>query len=54
VSRVYTSLAVLDIFERHFVLREKLASLGIDTLQELTGAKLHEHGPVEELCVPEL
>lgn len=54
VTRVYTSLAVIDIVDAHFVLREKLASLSIDTLQSLTGAELHEDGPVGSLDVPEL
>lgn len=54
VTRVYTSLAVIDIEGGHFVLREKLASLTLDALQSLTGAPLHLDGPVQDLTVPEL
>ena len=54
VTRVYTSLAVVDIEGGRFVLREKLPSLSIDELQAVTGAKLHVPGPVADLVVPEL
>lgn len=52
VTRVYTSHAVIDIVDRHFVLREKLASLSFEDLQAITGAKLHIDGPVTDLVVP--
>jgi len=54
VTRVYTSLAVIDIDGGKFVLREKLASMTLDELQALTGAKLHTDGAVGELTVPSL
>jgi 3-oxoadipate CoA-transferase, beta subunit len=54
VTRVYTSLAVIDIEAGHFVLREKLAGLSFEALQAQTGARLHLAGPVAELTVPEL
>jgi 3-oxoadipate CoA-transferase, beta subunit len=52
VTRVYTSLAVVDIVGGKFVLREKLAGLTLEALQAQTGAKLHTDGTVEELAVP--
>lgn len=54
VTRVYTSLAVIDIAEGRFVLREKLATLSFDTLQSLTGARLHADGAVADLICPEI
>ncbi len=54
VTRVYTSLAVIDIDGGHFVLREKLPALSFDDLQAVTGATLHTVGPVVDLIVPEL
>ncbi|MEQ8443869.1 MAG: 3-oxoacid CoA-transferase subunit B [Alphaproteobacteria bacterium] len=52
VSRIYTSLAVVDVVDGHFVLREKLAALSLDELQAQTGAPLHTDGDVAELTVP--
>jgi 3-oxoadipate CoA-transferase beta subunit len=54
VTRVYTSLAVIDIEDGHFVLREKLPGVSFDDLQSLTGAKLHRDGDVTDLIVPEV
>ncbi len=54
VTRIYTSLAVLDIEGGRFILREKLPSLSLDALQALTGARLHTPGPVADLIAPEL
>lgn len=54
VTRVYTSLAVVDIGKEGFVLREKLASVSMDDLQSVTGATLHVDGEVGELTVPDL
>ncbi|MFE3836409.1 3-oxoacid CoA-transferase subunit B [Pseudogemmobacter sonorensis] len=54
VTRVYTSLAVIDIENARFVLREKLPALSLDELQSLTGAELLVPGPVADLVVPEL
>ena len=53
-TRIYTSLAVIDIEDGHFVLREKLPALSFDALQALTGATLHLDGPVADLITPEL
>lgn len=54
VTRIYTSLAVIDIENGHFVLREKVAGLSFDELQSVTGAKLHTDGQVADLIVPEI
>ncbi|TPW31558.1 CoA transferase subunit B [Martelella alba] len=54
VTRIYTSLAVIDIVDSHFVLREKLAALSLDALQAVTGAPLHIDGVVEDLAVAEV
>ena len=54
VTRIYSSLAVIDIVDGHFVLREKLATLSFDDLQALTGATLHRDGTVADLDVPAL
>lgn len=54
ITRVYTSLAVVDIEGGHFVLREKLSGISLDELQSLTGATLHLSDPVADLIVPEL
>jgi 3-oxoadipate CoA-transferase beta subunit len=54
VTRVYTSLAVIDIEGGRFVLREKLPSLSFADLQAATGAELVIIDPVADLVVPEL
>lgn len=54
VTRVYTSLAVVDVSERGFVLREKLAAMSFDDLQAVTGATLHVDGSIGDLDVPDL
>lgn len=54
VTRVYTSLAVIDIEGGRFVLREKLAALSFEALQSLTGAPLHVDGAATDLTVPEV
>lgn len=54
VTRVYTSLAVIDIEGGRFILREKLASFSIEALQAVTGAELLIPGPVADLIVPDL
>lgn len=54
VTRIYTSLAVVDIVDGHFVLREKLGAISMDDLQAVTGAELHIVEPVAELIVPDL
>lgn len=54
VTRIYTSLAVVDVTAQGFVLREKLASISFDDLQSLTGAKLNIEAEVIDLIVPQL
>lgn len=54
VKRVYTSLAVVDVEDGRFVLREKLPAISLETLQSLTGAKLHLDGGLADLVVPEI
>lgn len=54
VTRVYTSLAVIDIVAQRFVVREKLATISLDELQGLTGAGLVVEGTITDLVVPEL
>ncbi|RWM94348.1 MAG: CoA transferase subunit B [Mesorhizobium sp.] len=54
VTRIYTSLALIDIEDAHFVLREKLSSISLDELQALTGAELHVVGAVADLIVPDV
>ena len=53
VTRIYSSLAVVDVVDGHFVLREKVAGLSFDDLQALTGAPLHVDGDVATLTCPE-
>lgn len=53
VTRIYTSLAVVDVADGRFVLREKLATLPMAELQAVTGATLHTDGAVADLNVPE-
>lgn len=54
VTRVYTSLCVVDIADGCFILREKLATISMDDLQSVTGAPLHQDGALRDLIVPEL
>jgi 3-oxoadipate CoA-transferase beta subunit len=54
VTRVYTSLAVVDIVNARFVLREKLPGMSIEELQGLTGATLAVEGGVKDMVVPEV
>lgn len=54
ITRIYTSHAVIDIVDKHFVLREKLGLMSMDELQAMTGAPLHTDGPVVDLVVPTL
>jgi 3-oxoadipate CoA-transferase, beta subunit len=54
VTRVYTSLAVVDVARGSFVLREKLPAMSFDDLQALTGATLHIDGSVGDLIAPDL
>ncbi|WP_137153878.1 3-oxoacid CoA-transferase subunit B [Rhizobium sp. FKL33] len=54
ITRVYTSHAVIDIRNGHFVVREKLAGMTMGELQAMTGAPLHIEGEVADLIVPAL
>ena len=54
ITRVYTSLAVVDVVDNRFVLREKLAAISLAELQSVTGAKLHIDDAVDTLVVPKL
>lgn len=54
VTRIYTSLAVVDVKAGHFVLLEKLADISLDDLQSFTGAKLHIENDIGNLTVPKL
>ncbi|OOY09589.1 MULTISPECIES: CoA transferase subunit B [unclassified Thioclava] len=53
VTRVYTSLAVVDVVDGRFVLREKLPAISMEELQSVTGATLHVEGEVGDLICPE-
>ena len=52
VTRIYTSLAVVDVVDGRFVLREKVPGLSRDALQAVTGAPLHTDGDVADLICP--
>lgn len=54
VTRIYTSLAVIDVVDGGFVLREKLPTISLDELQALTGAPLRTEGAVADLVVPQV
>lgn len=54
VTRVYSSLAVIDIEEGHFVLKEIKKGLSFDELQAMTGAPLLTKGEIGTLDAPEL
>jgi 3-oxoadipate CoA-transferase, beta subunit len=41
VTRVYTNLAVLDVTPNGFVVRDMIAGMTLEALQERTEAKLH-------------
>lgn len=53
VTRVYSSLAVVDVVGGRFVLREKVPGLSLDELQSLTGTELMLDGDVADLVTPE-
>lgn len=54
VTRVYTSLAVVDIADGRFVLREKLAALSVADVQAVTGAEMIVADDLADLVVPDL
>ena len=54
VTRVYSSLAVIDVTQKGFVLRDKVAAISLADLQSLTGAELHIEGDVTDLVCPDV
>lgn len=54
VTTIYTSLAVVDIVDKRFVLREKLPSISLEDLRAVTGARLVVRDTIGDLIVPEL
>lgn len=54
ITRIYTSLAVVDVVSGRFVLREKLPGMTIEELQAQTGARLHVEGSISDLVTPAL
>lgn len=54
VTRIYTSLALVDVEDNRFVLREKLPEISLEQLQAVTGAKLHVDSAIKDLAPPEL
>jgi 3-oxoadipate CoA-transferase, beta subunit len=54
VTTVYSSLAVLDIVDQRFVVREKLPGMSLEELQAVTEATLVAGDRVGDLIVPEL
>ncbi|TFF27196.1 CoA transferase subunit B [Jiella endophytica] len=53
VTHIYTSLAVVEVVDGGFVLREAVPGLSFDELQALTGAPLRAGNPVVPLICPE-
>lgn len=53
VNRIYTSLAVIDIENNEFVLKEKIPQISIEELQSFTGAPLRISEFIKDLIVPE-
>lgn len=54
VTRVYTSLCVVDIADGRFALREKLPAISLEDLQSVTGAELLTPGDIADMIVPKL
>ncbi|MGE0500535.1 MAG: 3-oxoacid CoA-transferase subunit B [Rhizobiaceae bacterium] len=54
VTTVFTSLAVIDIRNGRFVLREKLPGMSVEELQAVTEATLVVDRDVKQLIAPEL
>lgn len=53
VTRIYSSLAVVDVVDGRFILREKVPAISLADLQTLTGAPLNTDGDVLDLICPE-
>lgn len=54
VTKIYTSLAVIEISDERFLLKEKIKDISFDELQSLTGATLHIENEIADIRVPEL
>ena len=54
VTRIYSSLAVIDIENGSFVLREKLPSMSVEELQAVTGAEMVLPDVIGDLVAPEV
>jgi 3-oxoadipate CoA-transferase beta subunit len=54
VRRIYTDLAVIDVTQGGFVVREMVEDIDFDTLQAKTEAKLHKAADIKPLKAPAL
>jgi 3-oxoacid CoA-transferase B subunit len=54
VRRVYTDLAVIDVTDAGFVVREMVEDIDFDALQAKTEAKLHKAADLKPLKAPAL
>ncbi len=54
VTRIYSSLAVIDIVDERFLLLEIVPTMSVDELQQVTGAPLTVSPELAVLSVPEL
>ena len=52
VTRIYTSLAVIDVEGGRFVLREKIPAISLEDLRAVTGGELATDGPIVDLVIP--
>lgn len=54
VTKIFTDIAVVQVIDGRFVLRELVAGLSVEEAQRLTGAPLHVEGGYEALVAPTL
>lgn len=54
VSRIYTSLAVIDVQDAKFFIKGKHPAFSVEEIQGLTGAILNTDGSIENIEVPDL
>jgi 3-oxoadipate CoA-transferase beta subunit len=54
VRRIYTDLAVIDVTEQGFIVREMVEDIDFDTLQAKTEATLHKAADLKPLKAPAL
>jgi 3-oxoadipate CoA-transferase beta subunit len=52
VRRIYTDLAVIDVTDRGFVVREMVEDIDFDALQAKTEATLHKAPDMKPLQAP--